>query len=271
MMSGASCWAVCFDRPVPYAEGLEWQEALHAARLADAVPDTVLFLEHRPVVTLGSRGRGNFLNATPEELAARGVDFARASRGGDVTYHAPGQLVMYPILKLGSREQDAHGYLRNLEEIAIRTAGAFGVAARRREGMNGAWTDAGKIAAIGFRLKRWVTLHGMSFNVDLDLEGFKLIVPCGLVGQPVASLKQILGDKAPSLQEARKAMAGNFEIVCGRPLENKGPDEIQILLGKFKICIPPRPGSLRQGGSAPTLRLQIGATDDRGQGLSPPT
>jgi lipoyl(octanoyl) transferase len=136
-----------------------------------------------------------------------------------VTYHAPGQVVIYPILRLGSHEADAHGYLYNLEEIAIRTAADFGIDAFRREGMNGAWTDAGKIAAIGFRLKRWVSCHGMSFNVDLDLSGFNSIVACGLEGEPVASLQTILGNACPSVEQVTERMRHHFEAVCGRILK----------------------------------------------------
>ena len=207
---------VFFDAPVRYAASVELQEALVAARQRDEIPDTVLFLEHAPVITLGRRGRSNFLLAKPEQLAAQGVDFFTASRGGDVTFHGPGQLVMYPILKLGSTEADSHGYLENLEEIAIRTAADFGVAAFRREGKNGAWTDAGKIAAIGFHLKRWVTMHGMSFNVNPDLRGFDLIVGCGLVGEKVSSLGKIMGQKCPPLTTVRDRLAKNFEKICGR-------------------------------------------------------
>ena len=194
------------------------QESLHQARLADKIPDVVLFLEHLPVVTLGRRGRRNFVVATPDALAKHGVDLVHSSRGGDVTYHAPGQLVLYPILKLGTQEADAHGYLWNLEEIAVQTAGHFDVKAYRREGMNGAWCDAGKIAAIGFAIKRWVTLHGMSFNVNVDLKGFELIVGCGLVGEKVTSLKEVLGDRCPTLDLVREAMRARFEALCGRPL-----------------------------------------------------
>lgn len=189
------------------------------ARQEGRIPDTVLFLEHKPVVTLGRRGRDNFLVAKPEQLQKLGVDLELASRGGDVTFHGPGQLVMYPIIKLGSIEADAHSYLSSLEEIAIRTAGDFGLNAYRRAGMNGAWTDAGKIAAIGFYLRRWVTMHGMSFNVDLDLAGFSLIVGCGLVGEKVSSLKAQLGARAPSVEAVRDSMARHFSDVCQRPLE----------------------------------------------------
>lgn len=210
--------ALWFPSPVRYADGVRLQEALVAARQADRIPDTVLFLEHAPVITLGRRGRSNFLLARPEQLASEGVDLVHASRGGDVTYHGPGQLVMYPIIRLGTAEADAHGYLGNLEEIAIRTAAAFGLTAYRRPGMNGAWTDAGKIAAIGFHLKRWVTMHGMSFNVNLDLRRFSLIVGCGLVGEKVSSLAEQLGPRCPSMPEVRDTMARCFGEVCQRPL-----------------------------------------------------
>jgi lipoate-protein ligase B len=214
-----TAWCVSFDSPLSFADGVRIQNGIHKARIAERIPDTVLFLEHRPTVTLGTRGRSNYLLATTEQLAARGIELAHASRGGDVTYHGPGQLVMYPILKLGEREADSHGYLTNLEEIAIRTAADFGVVARRRKGMNGAWTDDGKIAAIGFRLKRWITMHGMSLNVSVDLEGFKTIVPCGLQGEPVSSLKKILDDRCPSMERVRDRLAHHFSEVCGRPLQ----------------------------------------------------
>jgi len=226
---------IYFNNPVRFADGVRMQEQLVQARAADQIPDTVLFLEHRPVVTLGTRGRTDFLRASPETLAAKGIDFVRASRGGDVTFHGPGQLIIYPILRLGGTEADSHGYLNNLEELAIRTAADFGVRAYRREGMNGAWTDVGKIAAIGFRLKRWVTMHGMSFNVDVDLAGFQTIVPCGLEGQPVASLKTILGDRCPALSDVREKMRRNFEMVFARPLRiltaaASLPDEVERAL-----------------------------------------
>lgn len=213
-------WGLLYDRPIPYAAGLERQTLLHRARLEDGIPDTVLWLEHTPVVTLGRRGRDGFLNATPDELRQQGIDLVTASRGGDVTYHGPGQWVMYPILKLGSTEADAHGYLYNLEEVALRTAAAFGVEAWRREGKSGAWTEAGKIAAIGFHIKRWVTLHGMSFNATLDPAAFNVIVPCGLVGEPVASLSSILGPEAPTMNEVRDVMTQAFEEVFQRPIEH---------------------------------------------------
>lgn len=225
-------WCYFLDKPVPYPDGVAMQKRLHEARLANQIPDVVLFLEHTPVITLGARGRTQHLLVAPQELAARDIALHHASRGGDVTYHGPGQLVMYPILRLGENEADAHSYLFNLEEIAIRTAADFGVVAFRRSGMNGAWTHRGKIAAIGFRLKRWVTLHGMSFNVAPNLEHFRLIVPCGLHGEAVTSLREILGERCPTVAAVRERMRAHFEAVCGRALVMKPSTELSDFAGK---------------------------------------
>jgi len=226
--------AIFFPQPVAYADGLRIQRALHDARLHERVPDTVLFLQHRPVITLGRRGRTNHLLAGQERLQSLGIDLFEASRGGDVTYHGPGQVVMYPIMRLGVHGTDAHGHLHNLEEIAIRTCASYRVAAWRREGKSGAWTAAGKIAAIGFKLQRWVTLHGMSFNVEPGLTGFDLIVPCGLAGEPIASLRNIAGSDCPSIDAVAQKMADHFEAVCGRSLDRHVygddlPDPLQFL------------------------------------------
>ncbi len=212
-------YAIFFPDLLPYAEGLRIQTALHQARLENRIPDTVLFLQHRPVITLGRRGRSNHLLAREDQLRAMGIDLFESSRGGDVTYHGPGQLVMYPIMRLGHHGTNTHGYLYNLEEIAIRTCASFGVDAWRREGKSGAWTGSGKIAAIGFKIQRWVTLHGMSFNVEDGLSGFDLIVPCGLAGEPVTSLRRILGERSPGLDEVMKTMADHFAKVCGKELD----------------------------------------------------
>ncbi len=212
-------YSVSFHDPVPYPSGLAIQHRLLKARQENEIPDTVLILQHPPVVTLGNRGRDNYLLKTEEEYRALGIDLIQAERGGDVTFHGPGQWVLYPILHLGGNEADSHGYLSNLEEIAIQTLGDFGVEGFRKEGKSGAWTDAGKIAAIGFRLKKWVSFHGMSFNVSNDLSGFQTIVPCGLVGEPVASLQTILGDACPEMDRVRDSLLNHFADVCGRELE----------------------------------------------------
>lgn len=218
-----TAWAVTIETPLPYDDGVRLQTALVNARIAETIPDTVLFLEHTSVITLGVRAQDSHVLLSSADLQRRHIDLYHSSRGGDATWHGPGQLVMYPIIRLGEQEADAHGYLHNLEEIAIRTAGDFGVAAYRRHGLTGAWTQAGKLAAIGIRLKRWVTFHGMSFNVKPDLAGFTAIVPCGLAGEAVTSLEKLLGAACPTLAQVRARMERHFSDVCRRELKCVGP------------------------------------------------
>ena len=210
--------AVFLNGPVSYDKMADVQNRLVAARIADEICDVVLFLEHLPVVTIGRRGDTTSLLKSPRVLVRQGITVSQSTRGGNVTYHAPGQLVMYPILKLTGCDADVHAYTYALEEVAIRTAADFNVNAFRRSGMTGAWTEVGKLAAIGVRLKRWTTSHGMSFNVNVDLAGFDTIVPCGLKNERVTSLKTILGGNCPELSEVRKRMAGHFADVFKRPL-----------------------------------------------------
>jgi lipoate-protein ligase B len=218
--------ALWFDAPIPYPAADQLQSELVAARLAGRIPDTVLFLEHPPVITLGVRGTEEHVLEPRPALERRGVLVARSTRGGEVTYHGPGQLVIYPILKLEGEEADVRGYIRNLEELAIRTAADFGVRAFRRKGMTGAWTRQGKLAAIGVRLKRWVTSHGMSFNVNIALSEYRAIVPCGLPRERVTSLRNILGDAAPPLHRVRRRMARHFAAVLRRHLEWSRPADL---------------------------------------------
>ncbi len=223
--------AIFFPDPVPYAKGLRIQLALHQARLDGLIPDTVMFLQHRPVITLGRRGRTQHLLMNEVSLQQQGIDLFESSRGGDVTYHGPGQVVMYPIMRLSRQGRGSHSYLHQLEEISIRTCARYGVEAWRREGKSGAWTAAGKIAAIGFKLQRWVTLHGTSFNVEAGLHGFDLIVPCGLAGEPVASLRKLTGEACPTVAEVAQTMADQFEEVCGRRLTRVDYEEAMEIEG----------------------------------------
>lgn len=213
--------AYIFESPIGYGDAVDIQRKLHAARLAGEIPDTILLLEHKPVITLGRRGRDNHLTCTPEELYARGIDYHISSRGGDITSHGPGQWVLYPIIELKGAAADAHGYLWKLEEVAIRTASDFGVGAHRRKGMNGAWTVEGKIAAIGFHIKHWITMHGMSFNVRAVPQGFESIVACGLEGERVASLESVLGSRCPTMGAAGRRLLLNFGAVCGQEIDIK--------------------------------------------------
>jgi lipoyl(octanoyl) transferase len=180
---------------VGYADGLALQRALVEDRRAGRVDDLLLLLEHPHVLTLGvrgDRGRSHIL-APPELLDSRGVEVHETGRGGDITYHGPGQIVGYPILDLRPDRCDVHRYVRDLEEILIRVAADFGVAASRVEGLTGVWVGRDKLAAIGVRIARWITSHGFALNVSTDLDYFNLIVPCGIADRGVTSLARLLG------------------------------------------------------------------------------
>ena len=207
---------------VRYAEALELQRALVEDRRADRIPDTLLLLEHPHVLTLGvKRGGGrDHIIASPERLAALGVMVSEAGRGGDVTYHGPGQIVGYPIVSLKPDRQDVHRYVRELEEVLIRACGDFGVTAHRLEGLTGAWVNdrtngLEKIAAIGVRIARWITSHGFALNVNADLDYFQLIVPCGIGDRGVTSLQAQLGRKL-LLADVEDRLIAHFQAVFER-------------------------------------------------------
>lgn len=184
---------------VPYAEALALQAELVEARRHQRVGDVLLLLQHPPVITLGVKARHTrrHVLASDAELAARGVEIFETGRGGDVTYHGPGQLVGYPILDLKPDRCDVHRYVRDLEEVLIRAAAAFGVAAGRTPGLTGVWVGGEKLAAIGVRISRWITSHGFAFNVTTDLDAFSLIVPCGIADRGVTSLERLCGRAVP--------------------------------------------------------------------------
>ncbi len=180
---------------VPYAEALAMQRALVEARRAGSVGDLLLLLQHPPVITLGVKGDGGRANVVvaPERLAELGIEVHETGRGGDVTYHGPGQIVGYPILDLRPDRCDAHRYVRDLEDVMIRTCAAYGLEAGRVAGLTGTWIGAAKIGAIGVRLARWITSHGFAFNVSTNMEHFRLIVPCGIADRGVTSLEAETG------------------------------------------------------------------------------
>ena len=201
----------------PYREALALQQELVVERQAGRVPDLLLLLEHPHVITLGvaaRRSRANVL-VSADELAGRGVEVQEASRGGDVTYHGPGQLVGYPILDLRPDRCDVHRYVRDLEGVLIATARAFGVAAGRVAGLTGVWVGDRKLAAIGVRLSRWVTSHGFALNVDTDLDYFSLIRPCGIRGRGVASLAALTGRRL-AVRDVEPVLIREFAGVFGR-------------------------------------------------------
>jgi lipoyl(octanoyl) transferase len=180
---------------VGYADALALQQALVEDRKAGRVPDQLLLLQHPPVITLGVKNRHDRTNilASTDALEQQGVAVFETGRGGDVTYHGPGQLVGYPIVDLKPDRRDVHRYVRDLEQVLIQAAAAFGVTAGRVPGLTGAWVGHDKLAAIGVRISRWVTSHGFAFNVNTDLSHFDLIVPCGIADRGVTSLAKLLG------------------------------------------------------------------------------
>jgi lipoyl(octanoyl) transferase len=201
---------------VPYTQALEMQRALVDDRRAGRTQDTLLLVEHPHVLTVGVRGDGGraHIVAAPDVLAARGVGVCEAGRGGDVTYHGPGQIVGYPILDLRPDRQDVHRYMRDLEEVLIRALSDLGVAAERVAGLTGIWVGREKIGAIGVRISRWITSHGFALNVTTDLRYFDLIVPCGIADRGVTSLAAV-GCRA-SRQEVEGRIVTRFCEVFGR-------------------------------------------------------
>ena len=201
---------------VPYAEALELQTRLVEERRSGSIPDQLLLLQHPPVITLGVKARNDrsHVLASPADLQEAGVEIFETGRGGDVTYHGPGQLVGYPILDLRPDRCDVHKYVRDLEEVLIRMATSFGVTTERIQGLTGVWAGKNKLAAIGVRISRWITSHGFAFNVGTDLSHFDLIVPCGITDKGVTSLEVLLG-RSVTMDEVENgvvtAFAGVFE------------------------------------------------------------
>ena len=214
---------------VAYDDALALQRSLAEERKAGAIDDQLLLVEHPHVFTLGVRGDGgrSHILAAPDLLAARGLEIHEAGRGGDVTYHGPGQIVGYPILDLKPDRQDVHRYVRDLEEVLIRTAAAYGVEAGRVQGLTGVWVGREKLAAIGVRIARWVTSHGFAFNVTTDLDYFRLIVPCGIADRGVTSLERLLG-RAVDRAEVEDRIVAHFCGVFDRKIAE--PEPIRSLL-----------------------------------------
>jgi lipoyl(octanoyl) transferase len=202
---------------VTYENGMRLQEKLVEMRQREEIDDQLLLLEHPPVITLGRGGDQTNLLATPPELASYGVRFYETTRGGDITYHGPGQIVGYPILHLGENNRDVRKYVSAIEEVLIRTVAEYGIAAARVEGRRGIWVGNDKIAAIGVRIARWVTSHGWALNVNTNLDHFRLITPCGLHGTGVTSIERETGRPVP-LEEVREVLAANFAEVFDREL-----------------------------------------------------
>lgn len=214
---------------IGYAAAAALQERC-ARLLKDGGPEErLLLLEHPPVITLGRNARREDILRDDETLLSLGVSVEETDRGGQVTYHGPGQLVGYPILDLSPDRRDVARYLRDLEEVLIRTLAHFGVETGRAAGLTGVWAGGEKIASIGVHLSRWVTTHGFALNVNTDLSHFGLIVPCGLRGRAVTSMQRLVGRRT-SLEDVASALVPEFAEIFGREMV---PDA------------PPRPAALR--------------------------
>jgi lipoyl(octanoyl) transferase len=202
---------------VLYRDALALQRSLVEERRADRIPDTFLLLQHPPVITVGVKGDGGRSNvvADPLRLGQLGIDVSETGRGGDVTYHGPGQIVGYPILDLRPDRCDVHRYVRDLEAVMIGVCDEYGVKAGRIDGLTGAWIGDRKIGAIGIRISRWITSHGFAFNVSTNLDHFDLIVPCGIQDRGVTSLERATARTIP-LGEVEDAVIRQFCVVFGR-------------------------------------------------------
>ena len=236
---------------IGYAEAYALQKRVVAARKADAIGDVLLLCEHTPVITQGRNGKREHLLVSENVLRQRNVEFFETSRGGDVTYHGPGQLVGYPILQLGAIRKDVVWYVRMLEEVMIRASAEFGISAHREEGKTGIWIGnedknftqssqraqssqreeraAEKLGAIGVHISRWVTSHGFAYNVATDLRNFDLIVPCGIAGRKATSLEKLLG-RAVKVSEVAPKMTGHFGEVFGLEMKAGSREELFEML-----------------------------------------
>ena len=209
-MADRELWTVALGR-VPYAEALELQRALARERISGAVPqDVLLLLEHPPVVTLGRSAKEKNLTASPAFLESKGVELHEVERGGDVTFHGPGQLVGYPIVDLKRHKLDLHWYLRQLEQVLIDLLAAYGIPGERNPGFTGVWTRGKKIASIGVHARDWVTWHGFALNVNTDLSWFDLIVPCGIDGVVMTSLRREFGTEEISMKDVIDRVSVSF-------------------------------------------------------------
>lgn len=224
-------WLLNLSGLVPYDRALELQHRLVKHRREGRVEDVLILLEHQPVITLGRQGDESHILASRQALAEQGIQVYRVERGGDVTYHGPGQIVGYPILDLRGHREDVGWYIRSLEEVLVRTLADFGVAAEPGEDLIGVWVGEGKIAAIGARIEGWVTYHGFALNVAPEMSHFQLIVPCGIADKDVTSMRQVLGHSVDS-REVRRRLACHFAEVFGVTLQEVALNQIKTQTGR---------------------------------------
>ena len=201
------------------------QKTLHHRRQRGLIPNLVLMLEHTPSITIGSSGGHQHLLANAEVLLQHGIKVHETSRGGDITYHGPGQLVCYPILALEGKQRDLHAYARKMEEVMIQTVRSWGITAGRKSKFPGAWVGGAKIGAMGIAVRKWTTMHGIALNVCPNLLHFSFIVPCGITAHSVTSMLQQLGF-SPDLKEVRREMRHQFSTIFGLSLRSASLEQL---------------------------------------------
>jgi lipoyl(octanoyl) transferase len=225
---------------VGYAEASALQKRVVAARKAGAIEDVLLVCEHPPVITLGRSGKPENLLASEHVLKQKGVEFYTTDRGGDITYHGPGQIVGYPILDLGAIRRDVGWYVRTLEEAMIRATVEFAVAAERVAGKTGIWVRAGgseeKLAAIGVHISRWVSSHGFAYNVSTDLRNFELIVPCGIADRKATSLEKLLG-RSVEKKEVAPRIVKHLGVLLGLEMTEASRQDLLEKLGQAEQAV----------------------------------
>ena len=217
-----------------YADAWTLQQELWTLRQAEAIEDILLLTEHEHVYTLGKSADDNHLLASQEELKISGTDVFQIDRGGDITYHGPGQIVGYPIIDLNNYYLDIHRYLRSLEEVVIHTLSAFGIMAGREKDMTGVWVNNEKIAAIGVKVSRWVTMHGFALNVNTDLSKFERIIPCGIFHKGVTSMQRVLGREI-QFEAVKKVIANSFAEVFNRQIKWIEKDELKSTVQRLIV------------------------------------
>jgi lipoyl(octanoyl) transferase len=222
------CWSFNLGS-IDYAEALELQHQLVSLRQKEILPEILVLVEHNHVLTFGRTGREENVLAGQEALRKAGIEVHYIERGGDVTYHGPGQLVAYPIFDLNHWKKDLHLYLRNLEEVLVQTMKEYDLRAERVKGLTGVWVDGKKVAAIGVAVKKWIALHGFALNVNTDLNYFRYIHPCGIVDKPVTSMQELLGKKT-DLKEVIRIIKDKFEGVFRLKIEEKQPSFLKNLV-----------------------------------------
>ncbi len=201
-----------------------FQKKLVGLRHKNKIPDCLIITEHEPVITIGRGADKKNLLATHDELKAKNIDLAEIERGGDITFHGPGQVILYPIINLTNHGRDVHLFLRKLEEVVITGLEEMGLMGSRKEELTGVWIENAKVAAIGVGVSHWITYHGLALNVNVDLDYFKLIVPCGIAEYEVASIASIFG-KSIDIEYAGDILAGKFTEILGYDLENAHESE----------------------------------------------